>query len=188
MGCHASSRGSIQLWDQTPVSYGTCIGRWVLYHWHHLGIIYNFKCARLSQFCQLSERCSLERYSRLFRHTVQFSFFPDPYILCIPIKTKIPFLWPEHASPSSSWPRLETVLQSPAYNSDVQKMELYFPLIHFYLVSSFYWNWGKWVEVKQEGLHTFQGPVQNQNGIPLFKKIRISVWWHQHIKLNDDPF
>ena len=32
-----SSRGSSQPRDWTPVSYVSCIGRWVLYHWHHLG-------------------------------------------------------------------------------------------------------------------------------------------------------
>ena len=32
-----SSRGSSQLRDQTCVSYVSCIGRWVLYHQHHLG-------------------------------------------------------------------------------------------------------------------------------------------------------
>ena len=32
-----SSRGSSQLRDQTHVSYVSYIGRWVLYHWYHLG-------------------------------------------------------------------------------------------------------------------------------------------------------
>ena len=32
-----SSRGSSWPRDQTHVSYVSCIGRWVLYHWHHLG-------------------------------------------------------------------------------------------------------------------------------------------------------
>ena len=32
-----SSRGSSQPRDQTHVSYVSCIGRWVLYHQHHLG-------------------------------------------------------------------------------------------------------------------------------------------------------
>ena len=32
-----SSRGSSQPRDQTQVSYISCIGRWVLYHQHHLG-------------------------------------------------------------------------------------------------------------------------------------------------------
>ena len=32
-----SSRGSSQLRDQTHVSHVSCIGRWVLYHQHHLG-------------------------------------------------------------------------------------------------------------------------------------------------------
>ena len=31
-----SSRGSPWPRDWTPVSYVYCIGRWVLYHWHHL--------------------------------------------------------------------------------------------------------------------------------------------------------
>ena len=30
------SRGSSQPRDQACVSYYSCIGRWVLYHWHHL--------------------------------------------------------------------------------------------------------------------------------------------------------
>ena len=33
----SSSRGSSWPRDQTHVSYVSCIGRWVLYHWHHLG-------------------------------------------------------------------------------------------------------------------------------------------------------
>ena len=32
-----SSRGSSQPRDWTCISYVSCIGRWVLYHWHHLG-------------------------------------------------------------------------------------------------------------------------------------------------------
>ena len=34
VGCHASFRGSSQSRDQTPTSYISCIGRWVLYHYH----------------------------------------------------------------------------------------------------------------------------------------------------------
>ena len=33
-----SSRGSSLPRDQTHVSYVSCIGRWVLYHQHHLGV------------------------------------------------------------------------------------------------------------------------------------------------------
>ena len=33
-----SSMGSSQSRDQTHVSYVSCIGKWVLYHYHHLGI------------------------------------------------------------------------------------------------------------------------------------------------------
>ena len=32
-----SSRGSSQFRDGTSISFVSCIGRWVLYHWHHLG-------------------------------------------------------------------------------------------------------------------------------------------------------
>ena len=32
-----SSRGFSKPRDGTCVSYVSCIGRWVLYHWHHLG-------------------------------------------------------------------------------------------------------------------------------------------------------
>ena len=32
-----SSRGSSPSRDWTHISYVSCIGRWVLYHWHHLG-------------------------------------------------------------------------------------------------------------------------------------------------------
>ena len=32
-----SSRGSSQPRDQTCISYTSCLGRQVLYHWHHLG-------------------------------------------------------------------------------------------------------------------------------------------------------
>ena len=36
--CHFfSSRGSSQLRDRTQVSWFSCIGRWILYHQHHLG-------------------------------------------------------------------------------------------------------------------------------------------------------
>ena len=31
------SRGSSQLRDRTWVSCVSCIGRWILYHWHHMG-------------------------------------------------------------------------------------------------------------------------------------------------------
>ena len=31
-----SSRRSSELRDRTRVSYVSCIGRWVIYHWHHL--------------------------------------------------------------------------------------------------------------------------------------------------------
>ena len=34
-----SSRGSSQLRDWTQISYASCTGRQVLYHWHHLGSI-----------------------------------------------------------------------------------------------------------------------------------------------------
>ena len=33
------SRGSFQPKDQTCVSYVSCVGRWILYHWHHLYIL-----------------------------------------------------------------------------------------------------------------------------------------------------
>ena len=32
-----SSRGSSRPRDQTCISYVSCVGRWVLYHWYHLG-------------------------------------------------------------------------------------------------------------------------------------------------------
>ena len=32
-----SSRGSSWCRDWTHISYVSCIGRWVIYHWHHLG-------------------------------------------------------------------------------------------------------------------------------------------------------
>ena len=32
-----SSRGSSRPRDQSFISYISCIGKWVLYHWHHLG-------------------------------------------------------------------------------------------------------------------------------------------------------
>ena len=37
IGCMPSSRGSSQPRDGTWVFYVSCIGRWVLYHWCHLG-------------------------------------------------------------------------------------------------------------------------------------------------------
>ena len=46
-----SSRGSPRPRDWTPVSYVYCIGRWFLYHWHHLGnprdfvVSFNFRSA-----------------------------------------------------------------------------------------------------------------------------------------------
>ena len=33
----SSSRGSSQLRDRTRISYVSCVGRWILYHWRHLG-------------------------------------------------------------------------------------------------------------------------------------------------------
>ena len=35
-----SSRGSSQPRDGISISYTSCIGRWILYHWHHLGSFY----------------------------------------------------------------------------------------------------------------------------------------------------
>ena len=35
-----SSKGSSQPRDRTHISYASCIGRQVLYHWHHLGSPY----------------------------------------------------------------------------------------------------------------------------------------------------
>ena len=40
VGCHAPSRESSPPRDQTQVSYMSCIGRWVLYHQHHLGSLH----------------------------------------------------------------------------------------------------------------------------------------------------
>ena len=37
-----SSRGSCQPRDQTHVSNVSCIGRWVLYHQHHLGSLFYY--------------------------------------------------------------------------------------------------------------------------------------------------
>ena len=37
LGCHFLLKGSFQPRDQTQVS---CIGRWILYHQHHLGSLY----------------------------------------------------------------------------------------------------------------------------------------------------
>ena len=37
-----SSRGSSQPWDQTYISYISCIGRQVLYHYHHWGNPFTF--------------------------------------------------------------------------------------------------------------------------------------------------
>ena len=34
-----SSGGSSQSMDRTCVCYVSCIGRWALYHWHHLGSV-----------------------------------------------------------------------------------------------------------------------------------------------------
>ena len=36
-GAIPSSRGSSRPMDRTHISYASCIGRWVLYHQHHLG-------------------------------------------------------------------------------------------------------------------------------------------------------
>ena len=38
----SSSRGSSQPRDWTCVSYVSCIGRWILYHWCHLGIPFSW--------------------------------------------------------------------------------------------------------------------------------------------------
>ena len=37
MACHALFKGSGPPRDRTHASYISCIGRWVLYHWRHLG-------------------------------------------------------------------------------------------------------------------------------------------------------
>ena len=42
-----SSRGSSQFRDGTSISFVSCIGRWVLYHWHHLGSPKSLSCLTL---------------------------------------------------------------------------------------------------------------------------------------------
>ena len=37
VGCHVLLQGIFRPMDQTLVSYVSCIGRWVLFHWCHLG-------------------------------------------------------------------------------------------------------------------------------------------------------
>ena len=51
-----SSGGSSRPRDQTCLSYVSCIGRWVLYHWRHLGSLRNAiqENKRLSFFSPLS--------------------------------------------------------------------------------------------------------------------------------------
>ena len=45
-----SSRGPSLPRDQTHVSYVSCVARWVLYHWHHLGSLY-WSCVLATQSC-----------------------------------------------------------------------------------------------------------------------------------------
>ena len=63
-----SSRGSSQPRDGTCVSYVSCIGRQVLYHYHHLG-------NRESQ----SKRFKSTTCSNLSLHLVLPSFFPPAF-------------------------------------------------------------------------------------------------------------
>ena len=50
-----SSRGSAWPRDQTPISYISCMGRWVLYHYRHLGtLIPPTPCIKLEVLCILS--------------------------------------------------------------------------------------------------------------------------------------
>ena len=40
-----SSRGPAQPWNQTHISYVSCIGRWMLYHWATRGVLFLSICA-----------------------------------------------------------------------------------------------------------------------------------------------
>ena len=56
-----SSRGSSQPRDQTHVSYISCIGRWVLYHWHCLGSPYTVvESSKYRQTSSFQQRQVLE--------------------------------------------------------------------------------------------------------------------------------
>ena len=54
----SSSRGSFQPRDQAPISYISCIDRWFLNHWHHLG-----------SPCQLRGKCEDEKASSWMEST-----------------------------------------------------------------------------------------------------------------------
>ena len=46
-----SSRGSSRPRDQTHVSYASCVGRQVLYHWSHLGSLGTLMKVKVIQLC-----------------------------------------------------------------------------------------------------------------------------------------
>ena len=52
-----SSRGSSWLRDQTRVSYVSCMGRWVLYHQHHLGSPIVLDIGPLLSFTSITDVC-----------------------------------------------------------------------------------------------------------------------------------
>ena len=58
-----SSRGSSLPRDGTHISYISCIGRWVLYHWCHLG---SPKHTFYSQAVLSDSQCLLQKCKKLF--------------------------------------------------------------------------------------------------------------------------
>lgn len=129
-------------------------------------IIYNSEYARLFQLCYPP----LGRHSRLFMLTLPDSF--SSFISSSPV-TRSAF-WPNltvhfcdlhmlHVIPSGLsldiW-----VTESNLQTQICRHITLFFSnQLNFYLDPSFYWHWGKLIEVKQEWLHNLQGLVQNEN-------------------------
>ena len=81
VGCHASFRGSSQSRDQTPTSYISCIGRWVLYHYHIKLIKKKINWRNTWEAgwfsCFASETCSYWEYQHIsLSHTAPRSRIP----------------------------------------------------------------------------------------------------------------
>ena len=77
VGCHALLQGIFPTQASNPhyMSYIFCIGRWILYHWHHLGSpSYQFTLSFIEYFIDVSYRCIIiwYRYIIIYVNILKF--------------------------------------------------------------------------------------------------------------------